>query len=404
MNLQITELRAEQKQYVNLIEGLMKAMDLQTLKAEQERQGKLIDDLVKAMDIQNRQEKFMNDLVKATDVQSLKAELEKLKKDGVGMESNIQLLKAQLEQQKEDSIEKESNMKLLKTELEQQKKYGVKRESNIQLLKTELEQLKTDGLDKESKIHFLTAELERLDKLIVAPNKQLNNQTLRSEQERQGKLIDALIKKSYPRCTVAKSSGINEILIPKFSSQPFKVACDAETRGGGWTIILRRMDGTVDFYRNWAAYKEGFGDLNGEFFLGLDKIHALTEERNQELLFVVEDFEGNERFEMYDNFAIGDEDQQYVLRTLGTARGTAGDSFGVHRGMKFTTKDEDNDNKKDGNCAVDFTGAWWYNACHNSNLAGKYNDNSYGKGVNWSTFKEFHYSLKKAVMMIRPKK
>ncbi|XP_034473401.1 angiopoietin-related protein 4-like isoform X2 [Drosophila innubila] len=276
-------------------------MDLQILKAEQEREGKVIDDL--------------------------KTELEQQKINGVGMESNIQLLKAQLEQQKEDSLEKESSMKLLKTELEQQKKYGVDRESNIQLLRTELEQQKkygvdiesniqllrteleqhkSNGVDKESKIHFLTAELERQGKLIGDLNMQLNNQSLKEEQKRQGKLIEELVQESKklhlmphpPNCTDAKSSGINEILIPKFSCQPFKVACDAETRGGGWTIILRRMDGTVDFYRNWAAYKEGFGDLNGEFFLGLDKIHALTEERNQELLVVLEDNEGTEAFEM----------------------------------------------------------------------------------------------------------
>ncbi|XP_034473408.1 ficolin-2-like [Drosophila innubila] len=345
MNLQITELRAEQKHHDKLIEGIFKALDLQLLKDEQERQGKLIDGLVKA-----------------TDVQSLKAELEKLKKDGVEKQSDIELFKEQLEQQK------------------------------------------TDGVDKESKIHFLTAELERQGKLIGAPNKQLNNQTLRWEQERQGKLIDALVKKTYQSCTDAKSSGINEMLIPKLSSELFKVACDAETRGGGWTIILRRMDGTVDFYRNWAAYKEGFGDLNGEFFLGLDKIHALTEEMNQELLVVLEDKEGIEAFEMYDNFAIGDEDQQYVIRTLGNASGTAGDSLSNHRGMKFTTKDRDNDFKQFLNCAVRHTGAWWYNRCHSSNLAGKYNDNSWGKGVIWFTFKGYDYSLKKAVMMIRPKK
>ncbi|XP_034473407.1 ficolin-1-like [Drosophila innubila] len=323
-------------------------MDLQILKAEQERQGKLIDGLVKA-----------------TDIQSLKADLEKLKKDGVEKQSDIQLFKEQL--------------------------------------KTELEQLKKDGDDKKSRIHFFTEELERLDKLIGELNKQLNNQTLRSEQERQGKLIDALLKKTYQSCTDAKSSGINEIIIPNLISHPFKVACDSETRGGGWTIILRRMDGTVDFYRNWTEYKEGFGDLNGEFFLGLDKIHALTEERNHELLVVLEDLKGIEAFEMYDKFAIGDEDQQYVLHTLGYARGTAGDSLGWHRGMKFTTYDRDNDNKKDKNCAVVYSAAWWYNACHASNLAGKYNDNRWDKGVIWNTFKGHDYSLKKAVMMIRPK-
>ncbi|XP_034473212.1 ryncolin-4-like [Drosophila innubila] len=161
------------------------------------------------------------------------------------------------------------------------------------------------------------------------------------------------------------------------------------------------MDGSVNFYRNWTEYKNGFGDMDGEFFLGLDKIHALTAESEQELLVVVEDFEGIEAFETYDAFAIGNEDQQYELHTLGKANGTAGDSLRRQEGSKFSTFDRDNDIDIT-NCAERFTGAWWYKNCHNSNLNGKYNDNTFGKGVNWDHFRGPYYSLKKAVMMIRP--
>lgn len=108
----------------------------------------------------------------------------------------------------------------------------------------------------------------------------------------------------------------------------------------------------------------GFGNLSGEFFLGLDKIHAMTADQSQELLVVLEDFEGQKKYENYDRFAIGDELESYTLHTLGKASGTAGDSLSFHHGHKFSTFDRDNDPDVDRNCAVLYTGAWWYKSCH----------------------------------------
>ncbi|KAL7740818.1 hypothetical protein ACLKA6_013669 [Drosophila palustris] len=251
---------------------------------------------------------------------------------------------------------------------------------DIRLLKTDVERQKEREVVQESSIQSIKEQLERLETL-----------------------ISGQAKKSYLRnCNEAESTGIHDILIPNFSSEPFIVACDAESRGGGWTIILRRLDGSVNFNRNWNAYKRGFGDLNGEFFLGLDKIHALTAERNQELLVLLEDKDGDEAFEKYDAFAIGDEEEKYILHKVGKASGTAGDSLGWHRGKKFSTFDRDNDIGKE-NCAVVRTGGWWYGNCHQCKLTGTYDDNTEGMGINWIYFRDSTISLKAAVMMIRPK-
>ena len=84
--------------------------------------------------------------------------------------------------------------------------------------------------------------------------------------------------------------------------------------------------------------------------------------------------------------------------------GNSGDSLAVHRGMPFTTKDQDNDLSV-ANCAIKFKGAWWYTRCLRSNLNGRYlrgNHSSYADGVNWKHWKGYHYSLKKTEMKMRP--
>ena len=48
-------------------------------------------------------------------------------------------------------------------------------------------------------------------------------------------------------------------------------------------MFQKRLNGSVDFYRYWNDYKRGFGDLNSEFWLGLDKIHRLTSYNNNML-------------------------------------------------------------------------------------------------------------------------
>ena len=87
--------------------------------------------------------------------------------------------------------------------------------------------------------------------------------------------------------------------------------------------------------------------------------------------------------------------------------GDAGDSLGYHNGMKFSTKDRDNDLHSGYSCAQESKGAWWYYKCHSSNLNGLYlrgNHTSYADGVNWYRWRGFYYSLQKTDMKIRPSK
>ena len=115
------------------------------------------------------------------------------------------------------------------------------------------------------------------------------------------------------------SSGV--YTIDPDGSGAFDVFCDQTTAGGGWTVFQKRIDGSVDFYRGWADYKKGFGNLSGEFWLGLDKIHRLTNSDTFKLRVDLEDWEGETRFAEYDTFSIGDEASKYRL-SLGSYSGT----------------------------------------------------------------------------------
>ena len=85
------------------------------------------------------------------------------------------------------------------------------------------------------------------------------------------------------------------------------------SNGSGWTVFQRRMDGSVDFYLKWADYQKGFGDLNGEFWLGLDKIHRLTGTGNSRLRVDLKDFANVKKFAQYSSFSVGNPLTKYKL-------------------------------------------------------------------------------------------
>ncbi|KAM6924018.1 fibrinogen-like protein 1 [Xenentodon cancila] len=212
----------------------------------------------------------------------------------------------------------------------------------------------------------------------------------------------------------SKSSGLLKIK-PGSSPSVVKVFCDL-TEGGGWTVIQRRLNGTVTFNRSWAEYKDGFGDMNAEFWLGNDNLYYITTQGNYSLRIHLEDFDGNQRYADYKYFKVANEKEHYRL-TFGGYTGTAGDAFsgshltGVsdwasHQSMRFSTYDRDNDNYR-GNCAQEDKGGWWFNKCHSAHLNGVYYSNGYysastDDGIVWYTWRGWWYSLKTSIMKIRP--
>ena len=200
---------------------------------------------------------------------------------------------------------------------------------------------------------------------------------------------------------------------PNNAKNSFSVYCDMETDGGGWTVLLKRQDGSVDFYRNWTDYKSGFGNLEGEHWLGLENMYLLTNLSGDppQLRVDLADWEGNTAFAKYDQFSVGAEDSDYTLSVSGYQNAsTAGDSLTTnnvyHNGQRFSTPDRDNDAWSN-LCAVYFHGPWWHNDCYHSLLTGKYYTSggprtSLPYGIAWYHWKGWYYSLRLAEMKIRP--
>ncbi|XP_052694200.1 ficolin-2-like [Crassostrea angulata] len=173
------------------------------------------------------------------------------------------------------------------------------------------------------------------------------------------------------------SDGLYTVYPDPLTETPIVVYCDMTTDGGGWTVFQHRRDGSVNFYRQWDSYKNGFGEASGEHWIGNDNLHKLTTLGTTELYVRLEAFSGVWYYAKYSDFKVADESDEYRLSLkAGSYKGNAGDGMDNHgstdpSGMQFSTIDIDNDNAT-GRCTFARQGAWWYNQCTLTNLNGIY--------------------------------
>nr|CAB3245561.1 ficolin-2-like [Phallusia mammillata] len=174
-------------------------------------------------------------------------------------------------------------------------------------------------------------------------------------------------------------------------------------REDGWTVFQRRFNGSVVFgTRVWQEYKNGFGNFNGEFWLGLDEIHRLTSGRLCRLHVNLVGFDGSQAFAEYSSFAVDDESDNYRLHVSGY-NGTAGDSLAYHDGIQFSTTDRKHD-RTNWNCALQrgYSGGWWYNACFHSALNAEWGSTGdFKRNIIWQHWKGVHESIKESTMKIK---
>lgn len=192
-------------------------------------------------------------------------------------------------------------------------------------------------------------------------------------------------------------------------SLPFLVNCKM-TSDGGWTVIQRRQDGSVDFNQPWEAYKTGFGDPQGEFWLGLEKMHLILGDHDSHLAVQLQDWEGNAKSLQFP-IRLGGEDTAYSLQLTAPMASELGATTMTPSSLSlpFSTWDQDHDLHGDKNCAKSLSGGWWFGNCSHSNLNGQYfhsipqQRQQRKKGIFWKTWRGRYYPLQATAMLIQPR-
>ncbi|XP_075270827.1 angiopoietin-2 isoform X4 [Opisthocomus hoazin] len=307
-------------------------------------------------------------------------------------EKNSFLEKRVLEMEDKHTLQ----LKSIKDEKDQLQVLVARQNSIIEELEKQLVTATVNNSVLQKQQHDLMETVHNLLTMISTPNSK--NTFIAKEEQISFKDCAEAFKSGLT------TSGIYTLTVPNISQEK-KAYCDMETGGGGWTIIQRREDGSVDFHRTWKEYKMGFGDPAGEYWLGNEFVSQLTNQKRYVLKIHLKDWEGNEAYSLYDHFSLASEEQKYRIYLKGLT-GTAGKISSISQpGNDFSTKDADND-KCICKCSQMLTGGWWFDACGPSNLNGMYyplrqNNNKFN-GIKWYYWKGSGYSLKATTMMIRP--
>jgi len=184
------------------------------------------------------------------------------------------------------------------------------------------------------------------------------------------------------------------------------VFCDMTTDGGGWTVFQKRFNGEVSFNRNWIEYAQGFGDINGEYWLGNELISEATKETHTEARFQATSFGGETQAVKIGNFLVAGEQDKYKV-TIKDCVGEFCIDWNEMDGVQFTTHDMDNDPYEHGNCGEIYKTGWWSTSCYSVNFNGQYSIQEAitqaFNGIVWVTWKQMFKSLKETRMMLRSK-
>ena len=124
-------------------------------------------------------------------------------------------------------------------------------------------------------------------------------------------------------------------------------------------IVIQRRSSPFDilFNRTWSDYKVGFGDVTGDFWLGLDKLHAITAQPYTRYSLRIEatTSTGAVVYVETGDFSIGDEKQRYKIMSIGRVVMKTTSNL-LKKDQVFAAQDKDQKFK----CGMRYNGFWYY--------------------------------------------
>ncbi|XP_037720169.1 fibrinogen-like protein 1 [Drosophila subpulchrella] len=378
------------------IQGLRKVIkkyktkinDLEMRLASEKKESHYKDELVKSL-------RMSIDLV----VQNKDLNIKQMQKQIFELENALDLSKSQLSNKDKESSGSEKEKKHINFEGESHNNQNNIRDK-VQIIKLErivhkkneqLEELnrktqvcEANLSEKENHITQLESKIKNHEEKINELNEKLSEITLYNE-------TCQIQSESRIFLSCTKIPSVKMVTLPDF--EPFLADYeDIPCAGSGWMVIQRRIDGKLSFKQYENHYQNGFGDLGGELWLGLEKMHRLTANRRYELCIELVDFDDASAFARYDHFVVGSKEEKYALKSLGEYSGNAGDALRSHTNKAFLYSSE--------------YYSWWYDT--DCNLNGQYRKSQVMVGIasgiwwgRWNMGK--HISLKSCKMLIRPK-
>ncbi|KFB39780.1 hypothetical protein ZHAS_00007144 [Anopheles sinensis] len=180
----------------------------------------------------------------------------------------------------------------------------------------------------EDKISSLENIVKRLDSQVMALTASVEETT----KEQNVRACDRIISD----CGQTDASGVFNL---RTCSEPdFNVFCNQSFEGGGWLVVYNRSNGNDGLFNHtWKSYEEGFGQPNGEHFIGLRRLHSLTHGSYSEAALILTR-NGEESTVTYDDFEVDGEEKQYEIKRIGSPNGKMR-LFFSNQAYKFQTFD-----------------------------------------------------------------